>query len=160
LFKILSAAWPSVGDMTYSSTASARFSVAAWQESVETDIDGEGSTRGDTYYPNRGITRATVGYTYTGDVEGSSEVSYVFAYNGDEAPILGLERFTGSIGGRDGTCVFRHVGTHDATSVRAAIEVVPGMGTGDLADLRGEAHLAIEGDAPDGYPFELSYDVG
>ena len=44
--------------------------------------------------------------------------------------------------------------------MRAAIEVVPGMGTGDLADLRGEAHLAIEGDAPDGYPFELSYDVG
>jgi hypothetical protein len=160
LFKNLSAVAPNVVAMTHSNQASARFTVASWQESVEVDIDGEGTTRGDAYYPNRGVTRASVGYTYTGDIEGSSEVSYVFAYNGDEAPIFGLERFTGTIGGREGTCVFQHVGAHDATSVTAVIQVVAGMGTGDLAELRGEAQLSISGEAPDGYPFDLAYDVG
>lgn len=146
--------------MTYTRTAAAHFSVAAWEESVEIDIDGTGSTRGETYYPDRGVTRAHVGYTYTGDVEGSSTVSYVFAYTGADAPILGLEHFTGTIGGQEGSCVLRHVGSHDATSVTAHIEVVPGMGTGGLEGLRGEAELSIAGEAPDGYPFELSYDLG
>lgn len=144
---------------TYTRTASARFRVSAWDEKVELDIDGEGTTRGEAYYPNRGITRAAVGYTYTGDLEGTSTVSYVFAYNGGEAPILGLERFTGSIGGQEGSCVLRHVGVHDASSVTARLEVVAGMGTGGLEGLRGEADLRVEGHAPDGYPIELRYDL-
>jgi hypothetical protein len=145
--------------MTYAHTAASTFTVASWEETVELDIDGEGTTRGDAYYPNRGLTRAKVSYTYSGEMEGTSTVSYVFAYNGDEAPILGLEHFTGSIGGQEGSCVLRHVGTHDATSVTADLEVVAGMGTGGLESLRGSAHLSIAGEAPDGYPLELAYDL-
>jgi hypothetical protein len=150
----------SVTGVTYTEKASGRFTVASWDESTEVDIDGTGTTRGATYCPDRGITRAAVGYSYTGDIEGTSTVTYVFAYTAGDAPILGLEHFTGSIAGRSGSCVFRHDGSHDAASVTAHVEVVPGMGTGDLAGLRGEAHLSIAGEAPDGYPFELAYDVG
>jgi hypothetical protein len=146
--------------MTYTSTASGTFTVAGWEETTEADIDGTGTTRGETYAPDRGITRASVRYAYSGDIEGSSTVSYVFAYAGEGAPILGLEHFTGSIGGHDGSCVFRHTGSHGATSVTAHLEVVPGMGTGGLEGLRGEAELTIAGEAPDGYPFSLSYDLG
>lgn len=145
--------------MTYTKKAATKFSVASWEETVETDIDGTGTERGGAYYPDRGITRATVGYAYSGEMEGTSTVSYVFGYHGGDAPVLGLEQFTGTIGGQEGSCVFRHVGTHDASSVTATLEVVAGMGTGGLEGLRGTAELAIAGEAPDGYPLELSYDL-
>jgi hypothetical protein len=74
--------------------------------------------------------------------------------------VLGLERFTGSIGGHQGSCVFRHVGRQDAGSVSGRLEVVPGMGTGELATLAGEAELAIAGHSDDGYELVLSYDLG
>lgn len=145
--------------MTYSHSATTRFDVASWSESLVTDIDGEGITSGDNYYPNRGVTRAEVGYTYTGDVEGTSTVAYLIAYKADAAPVVGLERFEGSIGGHEGSCVFRHVGEQDKGSVSARVEVVPGMGTGGLETLRGEAELSIAGHSDDGYPLVLSYDV-
>jgi hypothetical protein len=55
--------------------------------------------------------------------------------------------------------VFRHVGSQDAGSVTAHLEVVPGMGTGGLQGLRGEAELRIAEHAEDGYQLVLSYDL-
>ncbi|MFC9836967.1 DUF3224 domain-containing protein [Rhodococcus sp. NPDC127530] len=146
--------------MSYSHSARGKFSIASWSESVIVDIDGEGTTAGDTYYPARGATRATVAYSYSGDIEGTSTVVYLIAYKTDAAPVLGLERFEGSIGGHDGTCVFQHIGSQDQGSVSARIEVVPGMGTGGLIDLCGSADLSIAGPGDNGYDFVLSYDVG
>lgn len=145
--------------MTFSHQASCTFDVASWAEDLVTDIDGEGITAGDAYYPNRGVTRATVGYTYTGDIEGASTLTYLIAYKADAAPVLGLERFEGSIGGHEGSCVFQHIGEQDKGSVSARIEVVAGMGTGGLENLRGEAELSIAGHSDDGYRLDLSYDI-
>ncbi|AII10261.1 uncharacterized protein DUF3224 [Rhodococcus wratislaviensis] len=146
--------------MSYSHIARGKFSIASWSESVIVDIDGEGTTAGDAYYPTRGANRATVAYSYSGDIEGTSTVVYLIAYKADAAPVLGFERFEGSIGGHDGTCVFQHIGSQDQGSVSARIEVVPGMGTGGLIDLRGGADLSIAGPGDSGYEFVLSYDVG
>lgn len=38
-------------------------------------------------------------------------------------------------------------------------EVVSGLGTGDLATLRGEMDLHIEGISEHGYPVAMSYDL-
>lgn len=147
--------------MTFSKTASCRFDVASWKEEVSVDIDeGEGTTTGDMYYPKRGLTRAEVSYSYTGEIEGSSTMVSLIAYKADAAPVLGLERFTGSIAGQEGSCVFQHIGSQDAGSVRERLEVVPGMGTGGLEGLRGEAELSIAGHSDDGYELVLSYDLG
>lgn len=146
--------------MSYLHEATCRFNVASWSESLVTDIDGEGTTAGDAYYPNRGVTRTEVGYTYTGEMEGSSKLVYLIAYKADAAPVLGLERFEGSIGGHEGTCVFLHIGNQDQGSVSARIEVVPGMGTGGLENLRGEADLSIGGHSDAGYELVLAYDIG
>lgn len=146
--------------MSYSHTASCRFQVASWSESAYVDIDGEGTTAGEVYYPKRGLSTARVAYAYTGEVEGSSTLVYLIAYKAGAAPVLGLERFTGSIGGHRGSCVFRHVGSQDAGSVSTRLEVVPGMGTGELATLTGEAELAIGGHSDDGYDLVLRYDLG
>lgn len=146
--------------MNHTTTASCRFEVTSWTEEVLLDIDeGEGTTAGETYYPKRGVTRAAVGYTYRGAVEGTSTVTYLIAYKGDAAPVLGLEQFTGSVDGHEGSCVLRHVGSQDAGSVSAHLEVVPGLGTGGLERLRGEAELRISGPSEDGYELVLSYDL-
>ena len=146
--------------MTYAHKATTTFTVAGWTERLVTDIDGDGITSDDNYYPNRGVSQAEVSYSYSGDIEGTGTLVYLIAYKTDAAPVLGLERFEGSIGGHEGSCVFRHVGSQDKGSVSARIEVVPGMGTGGLEGLRGEADLAIAGHSDDGYPLVLSYDVG
>jgi hypothetical protein len=146
--------------MSYSHTATSKFQVASWSESAYADIDGEGTTVGDMYYPKRGLSKAEVSYSYSGDIQGTGTLVYLIAYKADAAPVLGLERFTGSIGGREGSCVFRHVGSQDAGSVSARLEVVPGMGTGGLEGLVGEAELAIAGHSDDGYDLVLAYDIG
>jgi hypothetical protein len=145
--------------MNYSHEATCRFNVASWTENLVTDIDGEGTKVGDAYYPNRGVTQTEVSYAYTGDIEGTSKQVGLIAYKDGAAPVLSLERFEGSIGGHEGTCVFRHVGEQDKGSVSDFVEVVPGMGTGGLENLRGEAHLTIAGHSDDGYELVLSYDV-
>lgn len=145
--------------MTYTHQATTRFTVASWTEELVTDIDGEGVTAGDNYYPNRGVTTTQVSYAYSGDIEGTSTLVYLIAYKADAAPVLGIERFEGSIGGHEGSCVFQHIGSQDQGSVAARIEVVPGMGTGGLENLRGRAELSIAGHSDNGYPLVLSYDI-
>jgi hypothetical protein len=146
--------------MSYAHKATGRFTVASWSEETFADVDGRGTTAGEAYYPERGLSHARVGYAYTGDLEGTSVLSYLIAYKPGGAPVLGMERFTGSIGGQEGSCVFQHVGGQDAGSVWARLEVVPGLGTGGLEGLRGEADLRIAGHSDDGYELVLSYDLG
>ncbi|MEB3366102.1 DUF3224 domain-containing protein [Saccharopolyspora mangrovi] len=145
--------------MSHEHGAAGRFTVSAWSEHLVADIDGEGTTAGDAYYPNRGLTRAEVQYTYTGEIEGTSTLTYLIAYKADAAPVLCFERFEGSIAGHEGTCVFQHVGSQDKASVSAHVQVVPGMGTGGLETLRGEAEVAIAGHSDDGYELTLRYSL-
>lgn len=145
--------------MNYSHEATCRFQVTSWSEKPYADIDGEGTTMGDSYYPTRGLTHAEVGYSYHGEIEGTSTLAYLIAYKPDAAPVVGLERFEGTIGGQDGSCVFQHLGNQDSGAVSARIEVVPGMGTGGLESLRGEAELRIAGHSEDGYELVLAYDL-
>jgi hypothetical protein len=146
--------------MSHTHKATCRFDVASWTEQAYVDIDpGEGTTAGDAYFPKRGLTEAEVSYTYTGEIEGSSSLRYLNAYKSEAAPVLGLEQFTGSIAGQEGTCVFMHVGSHEQSSVSVHLEVVPGMGTGGLQGLRGEGDLLIAGHSDNGYERVLSYDL-
>jgi len=145
---------------SYSQKAACRFQVSSWDEKVLTDIDGEGTTYGEVYYPRRGVSRAEVRYTYSGAMEGTSTAAYLMGYRGGDDLVLALERFSGSVDGHEGSCVFQHTASHDSSSVRGHLRVVPGMGTGGLATLRGEAELLIEGHSEDGYELVLHYDLG
>ena len=145
--------------MTYTRTASCRFTVASWSEDLLVDIDGEGTRAGDAYYPKRGFSRAEVSYKYTGDLDATSTLTYLIAYRPEGAPVVGFEQVTGSLDGHDGSFVLRHTGSQDEGSVTARLEVVPGMGTGGLESLRGEADIRIAGHSEDGYELELRYDL-
>jgi hypothetical protein len=145
--------------MGYAHTATCRFTVASWDEDVLVDIDGEGTRNGDMYYPKRGFSRATVRYEYAGAMEGTSTLGYLIAYRPGDAPGLGIEQFTGSVDGHEGSFVMLHTGTHDAEGVSEHLEVLSGMGTGGLEGLTGEAELRLAGHSDDGYELVLHYDL-
>ena len=141
--------------------ATCTFTVSSWSEEVYADIDGEGTTAGETYYPKRGLSRAAVGYTYSGDVEGTSTLVYLMGYRDGDDLVIGLERFEGSIGGQEGSCVLRHEAVHDATGVRGTVTVVPGHGhrrPGTALAARPSCEIA--GHSETGYELVLSYDLG
>lgn len=151
---------PNVVGMDFAHEAHAKFLLKSWRESVVEDIDGEGTTVGGVYYPARGFTKAETEYSYEGDVQGISRGLSLISYQPDATPFYGFERFEGSIGGRVGSCVFQHVGTQHQGAVRDRLVVVPGLGTGDLANLRGEAEIVLDGHRDDGYPVILHYGFG
>jgi hypothetical protein len=77
--------------------------------------------------------------TFSGDITGEGVVSFLQAARADgSASFVGIERVTGSIGGRTGTFLLQDAGTVEGQIVSGDWFVIPGSGTGDLAGLRGE----------------------
>lgn len=125
--------------------ASGTFKVGSWDEKPALALDGGGR-----------LTRAAVGGTYTGELEGESTSESVMYYRADgTATYVGLERISGRIGGRSGSFVLSSAGTYDGVMARSTVTIVPGSGTGDLAGLRGEGRFEAE-HGPQG-KIELEY---
>jgi Protein of unknown function (DUF3224) len=60
------------------------------------------------------------------------------------ASFVGIERVSGSVGGRSGTFLLQDQGTLKGTTVSGEWFVVPGSGTGELTGLRGEGGFTAE----------------
>lgn len=106
--------------------ATSTFENRGWDEEPYHEADG------------RRLTKARARYAYDGDQRGDSTVEYLMAYAPDgDAHFVGLEHFTGTLGGRAGAFVVQHAGTWRGGAVRTTFEVVPGSGTGGLTGLRG-----------------------
>jgi hypothetical protein len=81
--------------------------------------------------------------SYSGDWEGEGILRLLMAYVGDQAVhYTGLERVTGSLGGKQGSFLLKHDGIFENGIAKTAWTVVPGSGTGELAGLRGEGGFA------------------
>lgn len=77
--------------------------------------------------------------TFTGDIDGQSSVRALqIKHSEKSANLLSLQRFTGKLGGRQGTFVLQGSETVEEGKISAKWHVVPGSGTGDLAGLRGQ----------------------
>ncbi|WP_029012248.1 DUF3224 domain-containing protein [Niveispirillum irakense] len=59
------------------------------------------------------------------------------------AVYVAVERVTGTLQGRQGSFVLRHVGTMDRGHQHLSISVVPDSGTGDLVGITGEMRIKI-----------------
>src|SRR5262249_34414254 len=102
------------------------------------------------------LVRIHVSEEFSGDIEGEGVAeSLQTARSESEASFVGVERVTGSIGGRSGTFVFQDDGTLEGTSVSGTWFVVPGSGTGELRGLRGEG--GFETDLGQGADVTLDY---
>ena len=104
------------------------------------------------------LTHAAVTQKFSGDVEGDGAVQWLMSYGEDgSAHFVGLQRVTGTLGGRDGRFVLEVVGDFDGEVATWRATVVPGSATGGLAGLSGEATFS----APHGSTatFNLDYDL-
>lgn len=124
------------------------FEFKRWEESSYSEPDG--GTK---------LTEARVSNDFTGDIVGSSDLVYVMSYLTEETgTFVGYEQVTGRLSDRDGTFVLRHDGTFADGSVRAALNVVAGSGTGALAGLAGEGeYVATHGQKQS--PYTLRWQI-
>jgi hypothetical protein len=128
-------------------TAKARFAITKWDE---TPIGGADQK------PK--ITRASVTKTFTGDIQGDAHVEYVMVYREDgSATFVGLERISGSIGGKGGAFVLQRTGTFENGRAKESYTVVEGSGTGELFGLTGNGSSDV-GHGME-HPFELNYEI-
>jgi hypothetical protein len=94
--------------------------------------------------------------TFTGDMEGESPVRALQVLRGDRsARLVSMQRFTGKLGGRQGTFVLQGSEIVETGRIKATWFVVPGSGTGDLSGLRGEG--GFEGEFGKGSAGTLDY---
>ena len=129
-------------------TAKARFAIKSWDEKPYSE--GEGLPK---------LTRALVTKTYTGDIEGQSQVDYVMMYRGDgSASFVGLERVVGRIGGKTGSFVLQRVGVFEGGLAKESYTVIAGSATGELQGLAGDGSSAV-GHGME-HPFSLTYELG
>ncbi|WEF33955.1 DUF3224 domain-containing protein [Pseudoduganella chitinolytica] len=90
--------------------------------------------------------RMTFTKTYAGPLAGTSSGEMLTAGRpGDgSAGYVALERFTGTLAGRHGSCVLQHSGTMLAGRDSLLVVVTPGSGSGDLAGIAGTLALTME----------------
>lgn len=102
------------------------------------------------------LVRIHVEEDFSGDIVGSGVAEFLqTAGSESQASFVGVERVTGSVGGRSGSFVFQDQGMlHDGV-VSGSWFVVPGSGTGDLRGLRGEG--GFRADLGQGADITLDY---
>jgi uncharacterized protein DUF3224 len=94
--------------------------------------------------------------TFTGDIDGTSTVRALQVRRDDQsASMISMQRFCGSLGGRQGSFVLQGSEIVENGKIKATWFVVPGSGTGDLSGLRGEG--GFEGDFGKGSSGTLDY---
>ncbi|HZC26204.1 MAG TPA: DUF3224 domain-containing protein [Actinopolymorphaceae bacterium] len=135
------------------SKANGTFRTTSWDEKPPSDDD-----KGPR------LSHAHTTTTFDGVVEGSSTADYVMYYSGQgegwgSGTYTGLEQITGTVEGRSGSFVVQHAGEFGGTTVSTRWTVLPGSGTGALADLRGEGAFS-GGHGEDAVAYTFDYQWG
>ena len=126
--------------------AKVTFGLESWDEKTYNEIEGAPK-----------LTRVSATKSYKGDIDGEGNLEYLMMYRtASSASFIGLERVTGSIGGRSGSFVLQHSGTFEGGVAKVTLSVVPGSGTGDLRGMSGEGGFEA-GHQP---PYAMTLDYG
>jgi hypothetical protein len=126
--------------------ARGEFFLDAWES--ENYDEGEGAILGRVSAPK----------TFRGDLDGTSHAALLTVYDADGNPAayVGIEKVTGSLGGRSGSFVLHHTAPGTAGEP-IVIRIVPNTGTGELKGLSGT--LSITGDVEKGHAYSIEYDL-
>jgi hypothetical protein len=112
--------------------------------------------------PHKKLTKASVEYDLTGEIEGKASVEYLMFYSHADpndqhkssASYVGLIHFDGILLGKSGSFVLEDNGTFEGGTAKAALRIAKASGTGQLKDIHGTGmYLATR----DGCHFELDY---
>jgi hypothetical protein len=126
--------------------ATGTFEVTSWNENTYEELDGGGK-----------LTQASVEQRFSGDVDGDGAVQWLMAYGPDgTARFVGIQRVTGSIGGREGCFVMETTGDFDGGVATGEWTIV--SAEGELEGLKGTGRFS----APKGptASVELDYELG
>jgi hypothetical protein len=126
--------------------ATATFGLESWDEKAYDEKEGTPK-----------LSRVSSTKSYKGEIEGEGKLEYLMMYRADgTASFIGLERVTGSVGGRSGSFVLQHSGTFEGGVAKAILTVVAGSGTGDLLGMKGEGGFSVGHQPP--FTMTLDYD--
>ena len=89
------------------------------------------------------LNRNLVRKEFSGDMVGQSEAQMVAAYTATpgSAGYVAIEHFTGSVGGKSGSCVLAHHGLMERGEAALTVTIVPDSGTGELAGISGTLQI-------------------
>jgi hypothetical protein len=128
------------------------YSVKQWEETAYRQIS-----------PEMKLTKASVLYEFTGDLQGIASVEYLMFYRHFDsedqhkasASYVGLIHFDGVLKGKKGSFVFEDKGSFEAGAANSRLQIAEGSGTGSLRGIQGTGmYLANK----DGFHLELDYD--
>jgi hypothetical protein len=127
--------------------ANCRFTIQSWDEKPYSE--GQGMPK---------LTRAAVTKTFTGEIAGEGHVEYLMMYRSDgSASFVGLERIVGQVAGKAGSFVLQRTGAFENGVAKESYSVIPGSGTGELQNLRGEGRSAVGHGSE--HPLTLNYEL-
>lgn len=90
---------------------------------------------------NHGVkqSHAKITQSYTGDIEGNSELQYLMSYQSSQSAIfVGIEKVTATLQGKQGSFVLQHNGKFEDGVASSQFTIVPHSGQGELTGLQGE----------------------
>lgn len=132
--------------MTTAQHATGTFSMDSWDE---TSHDEHGASK---------LTRVLVGKTFAGDLVGTSAAELITVVTeAGPAAYVGVERFDGTLHGRQGGFVLQHSAGARAGTPWLRWEVVETTGTGALAGITGEGQIIVGEDG--GHSYVLDYEL-
>jgi len=114
--------------------------------------------------PEMKVTKASVEYTLSGDLDGKATVEYLMFYSKfnpvdqykSSASYVGLIFFNGKLMGKSGSFVLEDNGTFEGGAVNSSLKIAKDSGTGELKDIVGTgSYIASQ----KGFHFELEYFV-
>lgn len=106
------------------------------------------------------LTHASGSQAFSGDISGEGAVHWLMLYRADKtAHFVGLQRITGSVGGRAGSFVASAEGDHDGTGSTITFSVITGSGTGQLSGIAGDGSLVAKGGPKGTYEFDYTFDA-
>ena len=107
------------------------FNVTDWKESTVAELG-----------PGAKLTEARVTQRFGGGMSGVGSVTWLMCYTSPKsARFVGMQRFEGSIGEREGSLILETDGEFDGTVAKGYWSIVPGSGTGGLEGIEGEGQF-------------------
>lgn len=103
------------------------------------------------------LTNAKVTQTYTGSIEGESQVQYIMAHNSDKSAVfVGMEKVTASINGKSGSFVIQHNGKFENGVASSNFVIVTGSGQGELSGIEGSGSFESTEDGKSKYQMTIN----
>jgi len=108
--------------------------------------------------PGANLGRMSIDKTFTGPLEGSSQGEMLTAMTETpgSAGYVAIEKFTGTLEGKEGSFVLQHFGIMHGEISRLILEVVPDSGTNELSGISGTMEIRRE-DGGHFYDFEYEW---